>query len=118
MNLALLVTNAAEEKSATSYPLRIPLHSPQKPFFLSVSPDFFDALLIHLFFPNSKLAFEASPSCYAVLAPPSHPVLVGSILPHHGQPPFPKYLTTFITQKITSHATHAIKEHRHQITAD
>jgi hypothetical protein len=56
---------------------------------LSVSPEFFNASLIHLFFPNSKLAFEASPSRYTVLAPPSHPVLVGSILPHHGQPPFP-----------------------------
>jgi len=106
MSLALLVTNAAEEKLATSYPLRIPLHSPQK--LPSFSP----------FASNSKLAFEASPSRYAILAPPSHPVLVGSILPHHGQPPFPKYLTTFITQKATSHATHAIKERRHQITAN
>jgi hypothetical protein len=66
---------------------------------------------------SSRLAFEASPSHYAVLVPPP-PVLVGSILPHHGQLPFPKYLTTFITQKATSHATHAIKEPRHQITAD
>jgi hypothetical protein len=67
-------------------------------------------LPLSLFVSNSKLAFEASPSRYTVL--------VGSILPHHGQPPFPKYLTTFITQKATSHATHAIKERRHQITAD
>jgi hypothetical protein len=52
--LALLVTNAAEEKSATSYPLRIPLHSPQKlPYSLDSAclPRIVNASLIHLLFP-------------------------------------------------------------------
>jgi hypothetical protein len=106
MSLALLVTNAAEEKSATSYPLRIPLPFPPK-----------TSLLFSI-----RLQLQACIRSLAILL--RHPgaaitsVLVGSILPHHGQPPFPKYLTIFITQKATSHATHAIKERRHQITAD
>jgi hypothetical protein len=104
MSLALLVTNAAEEKSATSYALRTSLQSSQK---LSYSLDSAcpppELSIPHSYTSSSsstshsRLAFEASPSRYAVLAPPPPPILVGSILPHHGQPPFPKYLTTFIT---------------------
>jgi hypothetical protein len=92
MSLALLVTNAAEEKSATSYPLHIPLHFLQKKLSYSLDSTY---LPPELSMPpsytsfsssasNSKLAFETSPSRYAIMAPPSPPVLVGSILPHHG----------------------------------
>jgi hypothetical protein len=46
------------------------------------------------------------------------PFLVVPIHSHHGQPPFPKVPCHIHHPKATSHATHAIKERRHQITAD